>query len=73
MNDQKRLVCSNHPGQRVYLEPAGETDDNVRCPECGQTWPNYLKYPVAQVIDLTTGEIHCQNVLTGEKHTPTGP
>ena len=70
MASDKRLLCPNHPGRRVYLEHAGPDGDRVQCPECGETWPNYLKYPVQEVVDLNTGEIELKHVLTGEPLSP---
>ena len=63
----RRLVCSNHPkGKRFYLV---ETDGGtrVRCPECHGEWPNFLKYPVQEIVDLNTGEIYLKDLLTGER------
>ena len=67
MTDDKRLVCPNHQGRRVYLEKTRPDSDRVHCPECGETWPDYLAHPIAEVVDLNTGEIYLQNVLTGER------
>ena len=65
---EKRLVCSKHPGEEpYYLEELPGNDRIVRCPECGDEWQNFIKYPVALVHDKKTGELFSQNVLTGER------
>ena len=64
---EARLVCSKHPGEGpFYLEELPDDDHIVRCPECGEEWQNFIKYPVAEVVDLGTGETFLKNVLTGE-------
>ena len=65
---EKRLVCAKHPGEGPhYLEELPDNDRLVRCPECGEEWQNFIKYPVATVHDFSTGEIFSKNVLTGER------
>ena len=65
---ENRLVCSRHPGEKLhYLEELPDNDQMVRCPECGEEWQNFVKYPEALVHDFSTGEIFLQNVLTGER------
>ncbi len=66
--DERRLVCSKHPDEGpFYLEELPNDDSIVKCPECGDEWQNFIKYPVAQVHNSQTGEIYMQNVLTGER------
>ena len=65
---EKRLVCSKHLDEGPYY--LGELPDNdrvVRCPECGEEWQNFIKYPEALIHDSSTGEIFLKNVLTGER------
>ena len=61
-----RLLCSKHPGQeKTHLV---ETDkcEGLKCPRHLEEWPNFLKYPVQDVVGTATGEIYRQNVLTGD-------
>lgn len=66
-NAEARLVCPNHGDSTVYLEEMPGDDGRVYCPSCGYDCQNFIKYPVAQVTDLRTGELSYRNVLTGEK------
>ena len=66
-SETPRLVCSNHPGeQRIYLVES-HNGDRVQCPECKGEWPNFLKYPMQEVLDTNTGELFLKNVITGER------
>ena len=66
VNEERRLVCSSHPGrERIYLVEV-EGGERVRCPECHESWPNFLRYPMQPVVNLETGEIEYKNILPGE-------
>ena len=68
MSEEARSVCSKHPGEGLfYLEELPDNDAPVRCPECGEEWQNFIKYPEALVHDFSTGETFMKNVLTGER------
>ena len=63
------LICPNlHGGEKTRLEEMAD-DYWVECPDCDFTSQNFLKYPVAAVIDRKTGLFTLKNVLTGEKVT----
>ncbi len=69
MADDRRLVWSKHPGrERIYLVEV-DNGERVRCPECHQSWPNFLRHPVQPVVNVDTGQIEYQNVLTDERMT----
>lgn len=66
MTAQQYLIC---PNDRERLVEHGDDDSTAVCPRCGYNCQNFLKYPVAQTFDISTGEIYSVNVLTGEKVT----
>ena len=67
-----RLVCPRHPMEppsaRRYLVECEDDDSVVEClmDGCGYTCQNFIKYPIAEVHNFTTGETYLKNVLTGE-------
>ena len=66
----QHLICPLHkPRNPRMVETMNGT--RVRCPECGNEWQNFLKYPVAELFDCQTGETFRQNVLTGERYGTT--
>ena len=70
ISEEARLVCSKHLGEGpFYLEKLPNDDGTVKCPECGEEWQNFIKYPEALVHDFSTGETFMRNVLTGERVT----
>ena len=63
-----RLVCPNHAGEEPrFLEELPCDERTVKCPDCGERWQNFIKYPVALIHDVETGEMYRKNVLTGER------
>ena len=71
MPEFEYLVCPNHPGEVVRLVEV-EDDEFVECLRCEEVYINWLKYPVQQVYNHTTGEYYLKNVLTGEIVGPDG-
>lgn len=67
-----RLVCPNHPDEnatlatRVYMVEDVEDVDVVVCPQCGNESQNFIRTPVAVVVELATGKTRAKNMLTGE-------
>ena len=66
MSADLRLSCPHHSGDRVELLKAVGVDDLLECPQCDFTCPDYLTYPVRQLVNRRTGELYSKNVLTGE-------
>ena len=67
---EKHLLCPRHGATTVRMKENPEDDTRVWCPECRYNCPNYLKYPVAEVVELGTGRVYLMNVLTGEREPP---
>ena len=67
-----RLICPNHPTEppsaRRYLYEMEDDDATVECLSdgCDYACQNFVKYPVAQVVEFSTGKIRLKNVMTGE-------
>ena len=65
------LTCPNHGEQIVRLVVQDQDADwMVECLLCGYQYQNFLKYPVAEVHNRTTGQTYLKNVLTGEVVAP---
>ena len=64
MTDSKtRLICGRcEPKQ--YLLPS--TPGRVTCPNCKESWQDFIKHPVALVMKKD-GTLIARNVLTGEQ------
>ena len=62
---EQHLVCP-HCKTRLKEQEGGE---RVWCASCHREWPNFLKYPVQEAVNMSTGEFKLVNVLTGEDVT----
>ena len=66
----RHLICPNHGEERIRLEEDPQDDSIARCPNCRFACQNYIKYPVAQVMDTATGKPVMRNILTNEQVNP---
>ena len=66
---QEFLLCPNHPDEPAARRrlAKGDDDQTLTCPRCSFSCPNFLKYPVVETLDTSTGEVFRVNMLTGKR------
>lgn len=67
MNDKEYMTCPNHGDEIVRLHEVEDEDDAMECLRCDFVCPNFLKNPIAEIYNHSTGERYLKNVWTGER------
>ena len=70
MPDDLRLVCPDCRPEVVHLVEFPDDDSRVYCPNCPYHCQNYVRYPVVEVHDFSTGEMYLWDILKKERVEP---